>query len=172
MIELERTYLAKYLPMGLENCDRREVVDIYIPKSDAHPKLRIRKNGDKLEMTKKEPIETGDASRQSEQTIVLTEAEFETLNGLDGKRVRKLRYFYKIDDRTAEIDIFKDFLEGLVLVDFEFDSLQEKEKFIMPDFCLVEVTQETFAAGGMLCGKDYKDIEEDLKRFGYQKIIS
>lgn len=40
-----------------------------------------------------------------------------------------------------------------------------------PDFCLVDVTQETFLAGGMLCGKRYADIEAGLDRFGYRKII-
>lgn len=42
--------------------------------------------------------------------------------------------------------------------------------FQMPDFCLCEVTQEEFIAGGMLCGKRYTDIEADLERFGYKRI--
>ncbi len=40
----------------------------------------------------------------------------------------------------------------------------------MPDFCLVEVTQEDFVAGGMLCGKSYEDIKADLDRYGYTKL--
>jgi len=56
MIELERIYLAKFIPGNLKNCKSKEILDIYIPKSSAHPKIRIRKNRDKYEMTKKEPI--------------------------------------------------------------------------------------------------------------------
>ena len=41
----------------------------------------------------------------------------------------------------------------------------------MPDFCLKEVTQELFIAGGMICGKSYEDIEENLKRFNYLKLF-
>ena len=41
----------------------------------------------------------------------------------------------------------------------------------MPDFCLAEVTQETFFAGGIVCGKKYDDLEADLKRFHYQKLF-
>ena len=41
----------------------------------------------------------------------------------------------------------------------------------MPDFCLADVTQEKFIAGGMICGKSYEDIEKELKRFNYVKLF-
>jgi len=63
--------------------------------------------------------------------------------------------------------VFEDGLGGLVVVDFEFESENEKESFEMPDFCLAEVTQETFIAGGVLAGKDYSDIKGELDRFDY-----
>ena len=53
MIELEKTYLAKNIPENLQNCKFKEIVDIYIPKYSEHPKLRIRKNGNRYEVTKK-----------------------------------------------------------------------------------------------------------------------
>jgi hypothetical protein len=40
----------------------------------------------------------------------------------------------------------------------------------MPDFCLTDVTQELFVAGGVVCGKKYADLESDLQKFNYQKI--
>lgn len=66
MIELEKTYLARYLPRGLAACDCAEVIDIYIPADSVHPKLRIRKNGRKYEITKKEPVQGNDSSHQVE----------------------------------------------------------------------------------------------------------
>ncbi len=170
MIELEKTYLAKNLPEDLEEHDSKEVVDIYIPKESDHPSLRIRKNGDKYEITKKEPIKEGDASIQKEQTVNLKEEEFKALEKLDGKKLRKIRYSYKTENYEAEIDVFQDDLKGLVVVDVEFEVEDEKDNFEMPEFCLAEVTQEKFIAGGMLCGKSYEDIEEDLKKFNYKKI--
>ena len=110
MIELEKTYLAKKLPNGLKNCRFKEIIDIYIPKTKKHPTLRIRKNGNKFEITKKEPVNCGDASHQEEQTIVLTAAEYNALSKIDSKKVRKLRYLYKYKGRIAEIDIFQDHL--------------------------------------------------------------
>ena len=41
----------------------------------------------------------------------------------------------------------------------------------MPDFCLADVTQEEFVAGGALCGKKYPDIEQKLAAFGYSRIL-
>ncbi|MDZ7611892.1 MAG: hypothetical protein U5L10_03955 [Candidatus Moranbacteria bacterium] len=171
MLELEKTYLAKYLPKGLKDCSFKEVIDVYIPKTDPHPVLRLRKNGSNFEMTKKQPVKGGDASAQTEETIILSREEFDALNNqVEGKRVRKVRYSYNHQGKTAEIDVFQDDLKGLVLVDFEFESVNDKEIFVMPDFCLADVTQEDFIAGGMLCGKGCGDIEEKLNRFGYQKI--
>jgi CYTH domain-containing protein len=171
MIELERTYLAKRLPDGLLSCPSREMFDVYLPVSSRHPVLRIRKNGDTLEITKKEPVVDGDASKQEEQTIRLSEEEFAALSGLEGKRIRKTRFLYGFGGRSAEVDVFRDVLDGLVLVDFEFETEEEKNEFPMPEFCLAEVTQEEFLAGGMLCGKTYDDISENLSRFGYERII-
>lgn len=170
MIELELTYLAKYLPQGLTGCPSKEIIDIYIPASQPHPKLRIRQNGDTYEITKKEPVQGGDASKQEEQTIKLTSAEFQTLSQLEGKKAHKIRYYFPSERRTAEIDVFQGPLKGLVVVDFEFDTEVEKAKFAMPDFCLAEITQEDFVAGGMICGKSYQDIQDQLDRFGYKKI--
>jgi CYTH domain-containing protein len=132
--------------------------------------LRLRKNGDKFEMTKKILVNESDSSEQIEQTIVLNKDEFSALAAVPGKRVHKNRYYYDYHGRTAEIDIFLDDLAGLVVVDFEFASSEEKNNFVIPDFCLADITQEEFVAGGMLCGKKYEDIEDELKRFGYERL--
>lgn len=171
MEELELTYLAKTLPSDLGNVEKKEMLDIHIPASSDHPTLRIRKNGDKHEVTKKQPIVEGDASRQLETTIKLTSAEFADLSKLPGKRVQKTRYLYAENNVDYEIDVFGGELTGLVLVDVEFETLEAKSEFKKPDWCLAEVTQETFLAGGMLCGKKYADIENNLARFSYQKLV-
>jgi CYTH domain-containing protein len=168
MIELEKNYLIKNIPPELKNCKFKEVLDIYIPKEVPHPVLRIRKNGESFEMTKKQPFGP-DLSQQTEDTIILSEAEFATLQKLPGKRVRKNRYYFSYRGRMLEIGVFQDDLLGLVLVDVEFVSKQEMDAFKMPDFCLADVSQVDFLAGGMLCGKSYNDIEPRLKPFGYIK---
>lgn len=170
MEEIELTYLLKELPRDIKSFPSREIFDIYIPAIAEHPILRIRKRGGKCEMTKKEPIHGADSSYQLETTIPLSGEEFEDLSQLGGKRVRKMRYDYQENGIHYEIDIFQDKLAGLVLVDIEFGSLEEKKNFIPPEWCLREVTQEKFLAGGMVCGKCYADLRAQLDKFGYKKI--
>ncbi|NTW15418.1 MAG: hypothetical protein HGA38_03535 [Candidatus Moranbacteria bacterium] len=170
MIELERTYLAKRLPEGLSDAPSKEMLDIYLPVIARHPVLRLRKNGDRYEMTKKTQLTEADSSRMEEQTIRLSEEEYAALSSVPGKRVGKVRYRYGYEWLTAEVDVFTGALEGLVLVDFEFETEAEKDTFPMPDFCLVEVTQEEFIAGGFLAGKTYDDIAPGLTRFGYTRL--
>lgn len=170
MIELEKTYLAKYLPEGLAICKSKEIIDIYLPKKSAHSQLRIRKNGEKYEMTKKLPVDN-DPSKQNEYTIPLTKEEFDELNMIDGKKIQKIRYFYDYNGLQSEIDVFQWDLLGLVLVDFEFVREEDKNTFVMPDFCLVDVTQEEFIAWWVLCGKKYEDIEQELWKFDYKKLF-
>ena len=177
-IELEKTFLLRYVPgllkdfcrsktcSGHSGCKFIEISDLYIPLSSIHPVIRIRKIGERMEITKKQPIRGADSSEQSEHTIELSKEEFQALSNLPGKELVKTRYLMD----GAEIDVFHGKLEGLVTADFEFKSRQEMEAFKPPVFCLADVTQEKTIAGGMLCGKSYKDVEPVLERHGYKKI--
>lgn len=170
--EFELTYLAKRLPENFStNLPSKEILDIYLPKAAEHAILRIRKNGDSYEITKKQPVSGTDSSHQTENTIPLTKEEFDDLTNLSGKRLRKIRYYYSENSVDYEIDVFQDNLQGLVVVDVEFNSNEEKAGFEKPEWVLADVTQDKFIAGGMLCGKSYIDIEPELQQRSYQKII-
>ena len=168
-LELERTFLVKELPREIEGADFVEIVDIYIPDRPEHSHLRLRKKGDKCSITKKTPM-ADDASEMMEYTIELSEAEYGALASCSKKRVAKKRYYAKINGFDAEVDVFLEDLAGLVLVDFEFDDVDEKNKFKTPKSMLADVTPEEFIAGGMLAGKKYEDIERELNKFGYKRI--
>jgi CYTH domain-containing protein len=172
-IELERTFLLKHKPENLENSLFCEITDIYFPLEERHPALRLRnRDGKKFEMTKKVDIDKNDATEKEEHTIKLSDKEFFALGKADGKKVRKIRYYYRtLDNQNAEVDIFLDELTGLGLVDFEFKTREEKEKFQMPDFCLLDVSQDEWLAGGMLAGKSYSEIEKHLEKYSYKKIL-
>jgi len=170
MIELERTFLAKYLPANLEKCKSKEVIDIYLPTHSRHPTLRIRKNGEKYEITKKEPL-ANDPTHLVEETTTLKKEEFEELNSsVKGKRLHKIRYYFPYNGLMAEIDVFQGGLKGLVLIDFEFKTKEEKAIFTIPDFCLIEVKHMERLAGGMLCGKTLEDIKDLIDEHNYKLI--
>lgn len=169
-LELELTFLAKELPKNIKTVKPTRIIDIYIPDTPKHSHLRLRQKGDKYEMTKKMPIVEGDASEQIEQTISLTKDEFIALSSCSKKRVAKDRYNVEIEGRVAEIDVFIGDLKGLVLMDFEFNTIAEKSAFKIPSVALADVTQEDFIAGGLLAGKTYNDIASELERFNYRRV--
>lgn len=171
-IELERTFLLKYKPEGVLKCPHCKITDIYFPKEEFHPVLRLRsRDGKKFEMTKKFPINGKDSSEQEEHTIILSKKEFNALAKAGGKKVVKVRYYYQTpDNHKAEVDIFEDKLKGLILVDFEFTDKKEKDEFIMPEFCLADVGQDKWLAGGILSGRGYSDLEKSFKKYNYKKI--
>lgn len=167
-IEIEKTYLAKFLPQDLMNCQSKEIMDLYLP---APAKIRIRKSGDSYTITKKSLVREEDASEQIEQNIKITEEEFKSFSRIVTNSVHKIRYLYSHQGQTAEIDVFLDRFEGLVLIDFEFRSKEELDKFQMPEFCLADVTQEDCIAGGALSDSDFSSIKEFLEKYKYRKIF-
>lgn len=169
-LELEKTYLARQLPAGLLECRSEVIRDLYMPESADHPILRLRQRGDRYEITKKIPVEGADSSRQNEHTISLTPEEFQALSHSPGRLAAKRRYYCTIEGHEAEVDIYEENLAGLVIIDFEFADEQSLESFIAPSICLADVTQEAFAAGGVLAGKTYEEIEPVLQRYGYEKL--
>lgn len=141
MIEREKTYLVKFLPENFDSFPHKEMLDIYLPPNSHHPKIRLRKQGDKLYLMKKTLI-NGDMSTQKEEVILLDQEEFDYFSQLEGKRIHKNRYYIPYQDKTIELDVFLDDLAGLVLADVEFTSEEEKEVFQIPDFCLADITKE------------------------------
>lgn len=166
MEELERTFLVKSLPEGLDLGNAKEMLDIYLPSASEHPHLRIRKSGSRYEITNKQPIQEEDASHQIENTIPLTKEEYDELSSVQGKRVSKTRYTYEENGFVYEIDIFKEDLAGLILADVEFSSIEDKNTFVPPPWCSADVTQEPYVAGGILAGKSFKKIRSHLEKYG------
>lgn len=170
-LEIEKTYLAKYLPDNLYNCKYVDIEDIYIPKTARHATLRIRKTSKpSYTITKKQSAEKGTAYSHIEHSIEITEEEYNSFLAVEGNVVRKRRYFYPYNEYIAEFDIYFQELEGLVLVDFEFKSKHDYLLFEMPDFCLADVTEEEFVARGVICHSSYASLERILSKYNYQRM--
>lgn len=170
-IELEKTYLVKLLP-NLKDFDfSLEMKDLYISAGSDHPQIRLRKQGTKLFLTKKIPVTSGEGFE--EYTIPLSEKEYAVFEEVKGKVLIKTRYIKSISDGIiCHLDIYKENLRGLVVVDFEFKSEETLRNFITPDYCLVEIPKKSSLAGGLLAGKSFSDVEEWLNNeYGYKSPI-
>lgn len=170
-IELERTFLAKYMPAQIDGAHSEIIIDTYIPGNADHAKLRLRRKGGLYEMTKKEPVSGDDSSQQTEHTVPLSPEEYKVLSTVSDKTASKRRYYCTFFGNNAEVDVYQGSLEGLVLIDFEFESAQAMQAFQPPEVCLAEVTQDALAAGGKLAGKSYSDVDYELGQYGYQPLF-
>ncbi|MEI6528927.1 MAG: hypothetical protein WCN88_00790 [Candidatus Falkowbacteria bacterium] len=169
-IEIEKTYLAKFLPKGLKKYESKKMLDIYVPKQSKHAKLRIRQSGSSHVITKKSVISENNASTQLEETISISPEEFKAFLKIGSNKISKVRYYYPYKDFVAEIDVFLGKLKGLVLIDFEFKNHKDLNNFVMPDFCLADVTEEETIAGGVLSHHSITSISAVLKKYNYKKI--
>lgn len=169
-VELEKTYLAARLPAGLNAARSEIIIDHYIPLTANHPIIRLRRRGDRYELTKKEPVDGTDSSKQFEHTINLTAEEYAAFSTVPSKKLAKRRYYVIIEGHNAEVDVYHDDLAGLVIIDFEFDSESAMAQFVQPAVCLVDVTQESFAAAGKLAGETYEEISEILQSYNYKPL--
>ena len=121
MLEIEKTYLVKKIPINLSDYKSHQIKQGYI--SSTPSPLRIRKNDNEFELTKKLPIKEGDFSMAEEINIPLTENEFNKLWPLVEKYLEKTRYYLPLENNLiAEINIYKGDLEGLIFVEVEFKS--------------------------------------------------
>jgi len=169
-IEYEKTFLLKSLPKGIEMAESVLIRDVFVPETARHPHLRLRQKDETYVITKKYPVAGSDSSIQYEHTIELEKEEFEALAKCSKKGFVKRRYFMELAGCPAEVDIYQELLDGLAVVDFEFENKEEKEKFDTPDFVLADVTQDETLAGGFLAGKSFDDIMPLISKYGYKKL--
>ncbi len=161
MVENELSFLVKWLPK-LDGLDKKEIEQDYV--SDEIEPLRLRKIGGRCELSKKINLAAGDISRRDEFTVPLSNEEYAKLRGLSVKRLAKTRYYAPLPEGlVAEIDVFHDKLEGLIMVEVEFGDESARRAFVPPPWFGRDVSQETWARNSFLAGKAFDDIKNRLE---------
>ena len=123
-MEIERKYLVKEIPVNLDQYESKKIAQGYLC---TEPVVRIRRSNNDYYMTYK-----GDGLMvREEYNLPLTEEAYTHLRPkIDGLLISKTRYLIPLDDKlTAELDIFEEDLKGLVIVEVEFDSVEEANAF-------------------------------------------
>ena len=134
-MEIERKFLMKKLPENLNDYSSTEISQGYISIS---PAVRIRQRNDKYFLT----IKSGGLMERIEVEKDITRKEFEELSTIvKGNVIKKTRYLIPFQNHTIELDVFHDKFEGLIMAEIEFESTEEAEKFNMPDFFYMDVTE-------------------------------
>ena len=136
IMEIERKYLVRRLPDDLSKYEAKKIAQGYLCTD---PVVRIRRPNDNYYMTYK-----GDGLMvREEYNLPLTREAYEhLLPKIDGLLIAKTRYLIPLTDRlTAELDVFEGVLSALTLVEVEFDSVEEANAFVPPEWFGEDVTE-------------------------------
>jgi len=125
-MEIERKFVLKAVPGGVHS--GREVVPGYLWFD---PEFRLRKIGEERLLTIKS---IGDLTRD-EAEHAIPEGLFSLLWPLVGSNVvRKTRYLLDYNGLTLEVDVYSGRHEGLVVLECEFNTVEEAEGFELPEW--------------------------------------
>ena len=134
-MEIERKYLVKNLPDNLESYEQKHIAQGYLC---TNPVLRIRRSNDEYFLTYKGQ---GLMAREEHEFPISEEAFEHLLHKVDGVLINKIRYKIPLDEKyTAELDVFQGVHTPLCLVEVEFESIEDAESFVAPDWFGDDVT--------------------------------
>ncbi len=134
-MEIERKFLVNTLPENLEHYPHKEIEQGYINRE---PVVRIRRSDDNYILTCK-----GQGLMMREEfELPLSKEAFEHMKPkTDGIFIQKTRYLIPYDEKlTIELDVFHGELAPLVLAEVEFESVEEANAFLPPEWFSEDVT--------------------------------
>jgi CHAD domain-containing protein/CYTH domain-containing protein len=141
-LEIERKYLLRFLPDEARDGHRLDIAQGYIPGAQLHERIRrvsIRHGTGRVEEHFYRTVKLGDGVARTEIEEETTATIFEAMWPLTkGHRLRKRRFRVEVDDRTWELDEFKN--RELVLAEIELES--EDEPVTFPDWLAPAVQRE------------------------------
>jgi CYTH domain-containing protein len=150
VVERERRWLCHRVPLG-QVIRTERITDLYITSSQL--RLRAARRLDDgpamLRLTRKAEV---DPRTRLVTSIYLSEDEFALLGAaLPGRRLEKLRHRLPSPiGLLLSVDEFQGALEGLILLEADFDSPKAMAAFVAPDFAGREVTDDPRYGGGHL----------------------
>ena len=117
-LEIERKFLVKYLPAGLE--DGIEITQGYLASDDGS-ELRVRQKSDKYYKTSK----IGFGLERQEDETEITKAEFDHYWLEVDKKISKTRYEIPLSGAVLELDQYHGELEGHLIAEVELLSADQ-----------------------------------------------
>ena len=137
-MEIEKKFIPKELPKNLAQFEHHKIEQAYL---NTAPVVRIRKQDNEYYLTYK----GGGMMAREEYNLPLNAESYQHLREkADGHIITKTRYLIPINDGnlTAELDIFENKFSGMLLVEVEFDSVEQADAFQKPDWFGDEVTHD------------------------------
>lgn len=137
-MEIEKKFIPTDLPKNLNKYKHYKIEQAYL---NTAPVVRIRKQGDEYFLTYKG---SGMMAREEYNLPLNEQSYLHLLEKVDGNIITKTRFLIPINDGklTAELDIFEGKFAGMLLVEVEFDSVEQADSFSKPAWFGDEVTHD------------------------------
>lgn len=135
-MEIERKFLVDVLPEGLGGAAMAHLRQGYLAVS-ALGDVRVRDTDGKYTLAAK----SGAGLAREEREIAIDRELFEELWPVtEDRRLEKLRYTIPAGDLRYEIDVYSGSLDGLLVAEVEFESVEAAHAFEPPEWFGTEVT--------------------------------
>jgi CYTH domain-containing protein len=132
--EIERKFLVRLMPPGP---DASVAVRQGYLATGRDTEVRVRDAGGSATLT----VKSGTGLARTETEVPLTAEQFGALwPATEGRRVEKRRSVIPVGDLSAELDVYEGGLDGLTVVEVEFESLDAAAGFAAPEWFGREVT--------------------------------
>jgi len=137
-VEIERKFLVRCCPQDLCRYPSAFLLQGYLA-SGPGGEVRIRSADGHCTLTAK----SGSGMARTEYEISIAPEQFDVLRpGTDGRRLEKRRYTIPAGVHTYQLDLYLGSLAGLMVVEVEFDTVDDALAFERPAWFGPEVTKD------------------------------
>lgn len=142
-MEIERKFLLSRIPHHLGNPKKAVLFQSYLVTQD-NIEVRIRQrvylSNSNFKLCFKG---SGDLCREEIELEISSEKYNELCRLVNGNPIHKDYYAFDLDGHILECSIVDSELDTtFIYAEIEFNSIEESEKFVMPDFCIKEITYD------------------------------
>jgi CYTH domain-containing protein len=139
-VEIERKFLVRELPAGLEGSRSTRIEQGYIAIGGDGTEVRVRRRDGAAVLT----VKSGGGRSRLEEEISIDGERFSRLWPLtEGRRVEKTRHVIPEGaGLTIELDVYSGTLAGLMVAEVEFPSEDSADAFEPPGWFGSEVTDD------------------------------
>lgn len=139
-MEIERKFLVRELPPGLDRSQSTRIEQGYLAIADDGTEVRIRRRDGTAMLT----VKGGRGRTRSEEELEIDAERFARLWPLtEGRRLEKTRHLIPAGaGLTIELDVYWGGLKGLIIAEVEFGSEDAADGFEPPEWFGPEVTDD------------------------------
>jgi CYTH domain-containing protein len=139
-VEIERKFLVRERPPGLERSRPTRIEQGYLAIADDGTEVRIRRRDGTAVLT----VKGGIGRTRAEEEIEIEAERFARLWPLtQGRRIEKTRHLIPAGaGLTIELDVYSGALTGLIVAEVEFGSEEEADAFEPLEWLGSEVTDD------------------------------